>query len=172
MAVSKALKRLLRVRGLEEEQRRAALESALADLRRIETGLEECCVLERRGRDLMRATQETAERVAGRVELDAAQRRARVLAVRRTEAERLAMQSNAAFLEARVERRQAETLVEEAQTRENIALAHSAQQSLDEWHAASAPAAANSARRNRAKDEEIVSEMPGAIPNTEKGFHF
>jgi len=40
MAVSRALRRLLRIRELEEEQNRLALESALGELNRLEYALE------------------------------------------------------------------------------------------------------------------------------------
>jgi hypothetical protein len=40
MAVSRALRRLLRIRDLEEEQRRVALESALVELHRLQHSLE------------------------------------------------------------------------------------------------------------------------------------
>jgi hypothetical protein len=39
MAVSRALRRLLRIRDLEEEQSRLALESAIGDLNRLESTL-------------------------------------------------------------------------------------------------------------------------------------
>ena len=39
MAISRALRRLLRIRNLEEEQSRLAVESALVELRRLEHAL-------------------------------------------------------------------------------------------------------------------------------------
>ena len=39
MAISRGLRRLLRVRNLEEEQSRQALESALGELNRLESAL-------------------------------------------------------------------------------------------------------------------------------------
>ena len=41
MVVSRALRRLLHIRGLEEEQSRPALESALGDMNRIKLALAE-----------------------------------------------------------------------------------------------------------------------------------
>ncbi len=172
MAVSKTLRKLLRVRGLEEEQQRATLESALAELHRIDAALEACRARERRGRSLMRAAPEMEDRLTGRVELDAAQRHARILSLRRNEAEREAARLREQFLAKRIERRQAETLVQEAQVQDERALSHRAQQSLDEWHAAKTPAAAKASRQAGAQDEEFVSEIPRAIPHAGKGSHF
>lgn len=172
MAASKALKRLLRVRGLEEEQQRGALESALAELRRMEAAMQDCLLRQRRGREQMGLAEDVAGRMAGRVEFLTAQKRASVLAARRVEAERAATKLRQAYLEKRIERRQAETLVDEARSQEQLALGHRAQQSLDEWHAAQAPSAKKPARQQEGKDEGIVSQDAPVVPDTGKGFHF
>jgi hypothetical protein len=52
VAVTRALKRLLRIRDLEEEQARLALEAAAADLRRLEQAQQGAQELNRRGRSL------------------------------------------------------------------------------------------------------------------------
>src|SRR5271157_295073 len=68
MAVSRALRRLLRIRELEEEQSRLALESALGELHRLEHALEAAVQRERRGRSLIQASAQTGElpdRLAG-----------------------------------------------------------------------------------------------------------
>lgn len=172
MAVSKAFKRLLRVRGLEEEQHRSELESALAELRRMEAALRACAARELRGRELMCALDGAAERQAGHVEVITAQRHAQLLEERKLDVEREAMRLRDVFLEKRIERRQAETLVEEARGQEELRMGHRAQQGLDEWHAAKAPGANGAARPQGAKDEGIVSEDADSLPDAGKGFRF
>ena len=56
MAASRALRRLLRIRELQEEQSRLALESALGELHRLEHALASTFVRERRGRSLVQAS--------------------------------------------------------------------------------------------------------------------
>lgn len=172
MPVSKALKRLLRVRGLEEEQHRSELELAMAELRRIEAALQECAARELRGRELVCAPDSMAERQAGHVELITAQRRAGLLEERKLDAEREAMRLREVFLEKRIERRQAETLVDEAQTQEQLRMGHRAQQSLDEWHAGKASPGNGAARPLGPKDEGIVSEDAVSLPDTGIESHF
>ncbi len=78
MAVSRALRRLLRIRELEEEQSRLALESALGELNRLEASLAAAVERERRGRRLVKASAQTGElpdRLAGLEETRAADRR-------------------------------------------------------------------------------------------------
>jgi hypothetical protein len=60
MAVSRALRRLLRIRELEEEQGRLALESALGELHRLENALMATFERKHRGRSLVLSTAKPA----------------------------------------------------------------------------------------------------------------
>ena len=121
MPVSRSLRRLLRIRDLEEEQSRLALESALGELNRLQHALAASTERDRRGRKLVGTSVRTGElpdRVAGLEETLAAGRRTAVLAPRiaQTELEVVALREE--FLGKRVERRQAQTLIEENEARD------------------------------------------------------
>lgn len=136
MAVSRALRRLLRVRDLEEEQARLALESAAADQRRLEHAQTEAADRNRRGRHLVQASArsgEFADRLAGLEESRAAARLASALAPRVARAGQQAEALREDFMAARVERRQAETLIEAAEAFEALDAERRAQQALDDW---------------------------------------
>jgi flagellar biosynthesis chaperone FliJ len=136
MGVSRSLQRLLRVRGVEEEQRRRALAAAQARLHALQQARAATAKLEKQGR-----TREIAgmvsgiivDRQAGLVETAAAEKRARILAALLTAAENETIASRQAFLEKRVERRQAETLVEEAEAREALESGRRSQRVIDDW---------------------------------------
>lgn len=137
MGVSRGLRRLLRIRDLEEEQKRVALESAMGELRRLENALETAMTRNRRGRGLVDASARSGElidRQAGLVESQTAMRYAVILSERIVEAEREAARMRGEFLAKRIERRQAETLIEEAKKGEAIDQVRRSQQSLDDWH--------------------------------------
>ncbi len=136
MAGSRALGRLLRVLELVEEQARAALEMAMAELSRLERAWALAGERERRGWRLVTASARNGEawdRLAGLEEARAARRLAGVLRIRIAEVEREAARRREAFLARRVERRQAEALVREAQAQEAIEANRATQQSVDEW---------------------------------------
>jgi hypothetical protein len=61
MAVSRVLRRLLRIRDLEEEQHRLALESALGVLHRLEGAMEAAGERERQGRAWTQESVRTGE---------------------------------------------------------------------------------------------------------------
>jgi flagellar biosynthesis chaperone FliJ len=137
MAVSRALRRLLRIRDLEEEQSRLALDSALGELRRLEHMLAATFERERRGRSLVQDSVQTgqlADRLAGIEETRAAGRYAAVLEPRIDAAGEQVTQLREEFLLKRVERRQAETLIQETEAREVIEVGRRGQQDLDNWH--------------------------------------
>lgn len=137
MAVSRALRRLLRVLDLEEEQRRTALASAQAELGRLERTLKAAGERERSGRRLVTASARTGElsdRLVGIAEVHAAEHRTRVLEPRIADSEEEVAERQAEFLAKRVERRQTETLVEEAEAREAALAQRRGQQTLDEWY--------------------------------------
>ena len=137
MGVAKALERLLRIRDIEEEQRRLALESALGELRDLERAREAAGAREREGRELVRGSVksgEWADRGAGLVETATARKQAGVLAPRIAALEAESIQLRQKFLEKRVQRRQAETLIEEAAARDAGGLNRRSQQNLDDWY--------------------------------------
>ena len=137
MAVSKSLERLLRIRDLQEEQQRLALESAAGKLRDLEAARQAAGEMERAGRAWIGASVQTgvvADRHGGLVQETAGRRRAELLAqyIARAEAETKRLYE--AFLEKRVERRQAETLVSESEARDVIELNRRSQHAVDDWH--------------------------------------
>jgi flagellar biosynthesis chaperone FliJ len=137
MAASRALHRLLRIRDLEEEQCRLALESALGELNRLENALQAAVDRERRGRMLVEASARTGElpdRLAGIEETHAADRLFAVLEPRIAAKEEEVMARRQEFLLKRVERRQAETLIEESQAERTIETGRRGQQELDNWY--------------------------------------
>ncbi len=137
MAASRALRRLLRIRDLEEEQCRLALESALGELSRLEDALKAAVDRERRGRRLVQASARTGElpdRLAGIEETHAADRLFAVLGPRIAAKEEEVVARRQEFLLKRVERRQAETLIEESEAQQAIVTDRRGQQELDNWY--------------------------------------
>ncbi|MGD0901421.1 MAG: hypothetical protein ABR924_00640 [Terracidiphilus sp.] len=137
MAVSRGLRRLLGIRIIEEEQSRLALESALAELNRLKRALAATVERDRRGRRLVEAsarTGELADRLAGLEEGRAASRHAAALAPRIANAELDVAELRQEFLTHRVERRQAETLIQEAEAQDAIEAGRHGQQALDDWY--------------------------------------
>jgi hypothetical protein len=137
MAVSHALRRLLRIRDLEEEQHRLILESAMGELRSLENALAAATARRRRGRELAQASAcagESTDRQAGMVETDAARRYSTVLTPRIATAQDDASRLRQEFLVKRVERLQAETLIEETESRDVAEAGRRSQQALDEWY--------------------------------------
>jgi len=137
MAASKALRRLLRIRDLEEEQCRVALESALGERNRLQEAMRATVERERQGRRLIEASARTGElpdRLAGIEETYAADRAFAVLGPRIAAKEEEVMARRQEFLAKRVERRQAETLIEEAEAEEALEAERRGQQALDNWY--------------------------------------
>jgi hypothetical protein len=137
MAVSRALRRLLHIRELEEEQNRLALESASGDLNRLERALMAAYERERRGRRLVEASAQSnqlMDRLAGLEETRSASLHAIALGPRIDAKQGEVAARRQEFLAKRVERRQAETLIEETEAREAIEGDRRGQQSLDDWY--------------------------------------
>jgi hypothetical protein len=137
MAVSRALRRLLRIRGIEEEQSRLALDSALSELNRLERALESTSERDRRGRLLVAMSARTGEltdRLAGIEEMRAADHLAAALTARIEDAQLDAAALRREFLDHRLERRQAETLIQEAEAQEAIEADRRVQQGLDDLY--------------------------------------
>ncbi len=135
MAVSRALRRLLRIRNLEEEQRMLSLESAMGELGRLKHALSAAAERDRRGRKLVEAgarSGELADRLAGIEETHAAARMEAALAPRIAAAEADAARLREEFLAKRIERRQAETLIQEHEARDAVDAGRRSQQALDD----------------------------------------
>jgi flagellar biosynthesis chaperone FliJ len=150
VAVSQALRKLLRIRNLEEEQSRTALEAGMAELRALEAVLVDTVVRDRRGRRLVEASAETGElpdRLAGLEEQHAAGRWQRGLAPRIQNAEQDVASLREEYLARRVERRQAETLVEKSVARAAAEVDRRSQQGLDDWF------------RNRLHRDELEAKL-------------
>lgn len=136
MAVTRALRRLLRIRDLEEEQCRLALEAALAERNRLGIALDATAERDRRGRLLIAASARSAEladRLAGLEETRTARRLAIVLKQRLAQVEAAVAVRRQEYLAKRVERRQAETLIRSTEAQANLESGRRAQQSLDDW---------------------------------------
>jgi hypothetical protein len=135
MSVSRALRRLLQVRDMEEEQQRQALQSALSELHALEHALTAARDRERTGNRLLVTSfqsSEIADRTAAQVEVETAARHAAVLAPRIAAAEMVASRARQDYLDKRLERRQAQTLIEEAEAQDAIESGRRDQQSLDD----------------------------------------
>ena len=162
MAVSSALRQLKRIRELEEEQCRLALEPALGELRRLEQALEAGAQWDRRGRGLVDSSARSGlltDRLAGMEESRAAGRLRAALLPRLANCEREVAARREEFLARRVERRQAETLIEEARARDAVEADRRSQQALDDWHRS---------RRHREVAETDRSERRAASSAEEK----
>ena len=137
MAVSLALRRLLRIRELEEEQRRLALEPAAAKLNRMKSALAANVERERKGRALVAESAgsgELPDRLAGVEETRLAIRCEELLTPRIAAAEIEVAALRQEYLAKRVERRQAETLIRETEAQDEVESGRRAQQALDDWY--------------------------------------
>jgi flagellar export protein FliJ len=131
------LKRLLRIRELEEEQSKIALEGALAELHRVEAALTAGMERAQNGRRLFgKGVQQGDEidRLAGLAEIESAQRNAGWLEARRLGAELAVAEQREKFLGRQLQRRQVETLIEEADLQSEAHRSRREQVGLDDWH--------------------------------------
>ena len=136
MAVSRAMRRLLQVLEIQEEACRAAMELARAELSRLEQAFTRSVERERGGRRLVAAsavTDEITDRIAGIEEARTAKRMAMALTPRIADAELAAHAREREFLGKRIERRQTETLIEEAEALDKTKARRRAQRDLDAW---------------------------------------
>jgi len=136
MAVSRALRRLMRIRELEEEQCRMALESATGELGRMQHALSVGVERDRMGRrlvDVSARTGELRDRLAGLEETRTAVRLVEILEPRIAAAEVEVARLWQEFLGKRLERRQAETLIREIEAADAVESGRRSQQALDDW---------------------------------------
>ena len=139
MSVSHAMRRLLHVRNLEEEQSRLALESAMGELNRLEGERMAAVARDRRGRRMVEASAQTGQlpdRLAGLEETRSATRHAESLGPRIEAKKNEVAELRQAFLLKRVEHRQAETLIQKTEAQDAVEADRRAQQSLDGWFGA------------------------------------
>jgi hypothetical protein len=137
LAVPRFLPRLLRVLELEEEQRQSALESAIAELRRLQSALSAAVAGQQQGRRLIAASVQAdncEDRLAGIEQVRSAAGFEQKLLLLIPEAEDEATRARDEFLAKRVERRQVETLLEAAQAKSNLESLCRTQALLDEWY--------------------------------------
>ena len=131
------LRRLLRIRDLEEEQSRIALEAALSNLGRWKALEGEAEARGQRGRRLITASagnSDSTDRRAAVAEVDAAARAMDALATRLEEAQWHVDQRRGEFQACRMQQRQVETLIREAEVRERAEAERKGQQALDDWY--------------------------------------
>jgi hypothetical protein len=168
MAVSRALRRLLRIRELEEEQCRLALESTLGELNRLECALTATVERDRRGRRLVETSARTGQlpdRLAGLEEARAADRLVAVLEPRIVVKEEEVAERRQQFLLKRVEHRQAETLIQQTEARDAIEAGRSNQQRLDDWYSSRLfRKDADAGAHLEAQAEPAISPMEGLRP--------
>ncbi len=142
MAIANSVRRLRRILDLEEELRRRELESAQSELAQRERALTVCGEREQNGRRWLVAglqSGDTADRLAGMEEIKTGKRYAAALQPYIDQSAVRVEECRAAFLEKRVERKQAETLVEAAEARETVDANRRAQQWLDDWYLSNPP---------------------------------
>jgi flagellar biosynthesis chaperone FliJ len=137
MAVSRGLGRLLKVRLLEEEQCRIALETAVGHLHRLEHARAFAGERERRGRQIIHQAIQAGElpdRIAGIEEERAALRQAAMLEAAIPQSREFVHTLRETYLSARIERRQVETLINEAKAAEALDADRRGQQALDDMY--------------------------------------
>ena len=163
MAVSLGLRRLLRIRELEEEQGRIALEAAMGDLSRLRNAQAATVERGQRGRRLVGSSAvsgEFTDRLAGLEETRAAERFALALTPRIADADEEVANLREDYLARRVERRQAETLIEEAEARDALDADRKSQQALDDWFRNRLHRAGQEAQLTRAAASALADDVP------------
>jgi hypothetical protein len=142
VAVSKAIRRLLHLLNMEEEMRRRGLESARGKLVQLETALKAAGQQERRGRQLFNSgvqSEVLPDRLAGLEEVHAGIRLGSLLQLHIELAALQVNERREEYFAKRLERRQAETLVEAAEATYKSEVNRKSQQALDEWYLTSRP---------------------------------
>ena len=179
MPVSNALRRLLRIRDLEQEQHRRALESALSELRLLEEALERATERERGGRSGFAASvldlspeperhpdRRPLELQSALIETSIGKSHAQALAPRISRAAAQAALRRQEFLLKRMERRQAETLIRESEAAEAVDAIRQGQQRLDDWFLARTRGDRRDAAPSEASAEEF-SNLPSPLASPE-----
>lgn len=134
---TRALRRLLGVLELEEEQGRLALQSAQRELASLELALTAARTRERNGRHLMVAgaiSGDLADRLAGIAETAAGQHHSATLEQIIANAQTAVATLCEGLLSKRVERRRVETLITESEAKDAVEASRRNQRSLDDWY--------------------------------------
>jgi hypothetical protein len=137
MAVSKAVRRLLRVRELEETLHRRELESVQSELAQLELALRAAGERRLAGWHLVASgvqSEDLCDRLAGMGEVQAGSLFGAVVKQRIHQSTLVAEEMRTALLNKRVEHKQAEMLIKAAEAREAIETDRRTQQSLDDWY--------------------------------------
>jgi flagellar biosynthesis chaperone FliJ len=156
MAVSRAMRRLLHIREIEEEQSRTALAAAVSDLRRLQAALLATFERDRRGRKLVVSSVtsgELADRLAGLEETRLAKRHATALAPRIVETERNVAVRRQELLGKRIEYRQVETLIQKVEEVDALDASRRSQHELDDWFLGRAVRVQQSQRRSESSEK-------------------
>lgn len=133
----KTLQRLLHIREIEEEQKRLRLAAAMTTLDRLATARDAAVIASRDGRNLVAGSAisgDIADRQSGLVQTESAQRRARRLEMQIAESREETIACRHDFLTKRVERRQAETVLQHEDAREKLESARKSQRNIDDWY--------------------------------------
>jgi flagellar export protein FliJ len=166
MPVSRALRRLLHVLEIEEEQRRIELESGMAEAGRLNRALNAAGARERGGRSLVVSsvlTGEMRDRFSGLEEARVAQRVTAALRPRIAAAKTEVAALRQEYMSKRTERRQAETLVENAKARERAELERRTQRMLDDRFLSRFRGAASGRKAEKAS---AADDVPGGTEET------
>jgi hypothetical protein len=167
--IARGMQRLLRVLELEEEQRRAQMEETLADLQRLKRALTNAREQEHRGRHMVAEgarANDVVERLAGAEKSRTALRRSTALRPRMAESEKAAGERREKFLEKRIERRQAEAMIERCKAAERAESTRRGQRFLDDWFLSKMRQCEASARKDpREQDtgERGILEQPKSL---------
>ena len=141
MPISRAIRRLLHVLQLKEEQAKAALEVALSDLMRMRAALSAADERDRAGRRLVAASAQSnrlagldamIDRLAGLEETRAACRHRAALTPGIAKAELDVAARREQFLTIRIERRQVETIIRENEAADALEAERRGQRALDD----------------------------------------
>lgn len=146
MPVSPGLKRLLRIRELEEELSQSALENAASEREHFQRNLGLAIDRKRAARSLWSksvSADERESRQAGLEEIGIAGRLAAFASTQLAEAERQLSERRESYLAKRTRRRQAQTLIEETESEDVRTAIRRDQQELDEWFRLRAGSAAD-----------------------------
>jgi flagellar export protein FliJ len=139
MPISPALRKLLRIRELEEEQSRIALETALGEMNRLKRALAGTAQSGQAARRLFASGVQSGnlrDRVAGLQEMRSADNLAGALSRTLVAAGPEVARLRERFLATRVQRRQAESLVNEGESRAETEEERRNQRDLDDLHRA------------------------------------
>ena len=139
MPISPALRKLLRIRELEEEQSRMALETAIGEMNRLKTALQGIAQRGQAARRLLAFSVQSGnltDRIAGLEETRATDSLAGALSRKLAAAEPEVARLRERFLASRVQRRQADSIIKESVSRAEIEEERRNQRDLDDLHRA------------------------------------